>query len=187
MCNSSSLPLVIFLLCLSFSAPAQSPPVSPALAYFLSVHAGGLLGKNGQGSSLTTSLIQGVRYKRMALGLGVGYDAYVDWRTLPVFASLSGDIFHVRENAFFLQLNAGYCKIWNPAFADDSFYFYDGPHPSINALAGYRICAGKYDVYLSAGYKFQRIRYGWSWGGPGSRTFVERDIKRVSVQIGFGI
>lgn len=144
------------------------------------------MGKKGQGSSLATALIQGVRYKWIALGAGVGYDAYSEWRAIPFFASVSMDVLSLRENAFYFQINGGYAKVWSPSFTDDQGYFYEGSNPSFNPVVGYRIATDKFDLYLSAGYKFQRLRYGWRWGGSPSQSLIQMDMERISIQLGFG-
>lgn len=173
----------------SFSVSAQPDSSFSKATYFNSIHAGGLLGKKGNGSSLTASIIQGIRNKNFAFGIGIGYDAYLEWRTLPVFGSLSYDFAGFRENAFFIQLNAGYSKAWNP-LADNDQIVYDGKGGRyIHPLLGYRIHTDKFSLYLTAGYKLQRITYEtpkWIWGFPTNKVTIERDIERLSVQLGFG-
>src|SRR6185503_16067302 len=83
--------IALLFLFFSFLAQAQPETLPERPSYFLSVHAGGAFGKKGQGSSLASALIQGVRYKWIALGAGVGYDAYSEWRAIPFFASVSMD------------------------------------------------------------------------------------------------
>src|SRR5688500_17542250 len=76
--------------------------------YFYNFLAGGLLGDEGQGTGFSISTIHGVRKNRLALGAGVGYDSYYDWRAIPAFGSISYDFAKVKRNAFYLQVNAGY-------------------------------------------------------------------------------
>lgn len=180
------IPLVLLGLSFSFVASAQSENPPLRLNYFLSIHAGGLFGKDAP--SFSTDLTQGLRYGRMRLGLGLGYDVYTEWRTMPLLASISWDVFHIRGNSFFTQLGGGYSWIRSPLVRDSRpVYFYDGPNPCLSGVAGYRIHSGKYDLYLSAGYKFQRIRYGAAQQWSSIQTRVRMDIERMSVKIGFGI
>lgn len=181
---------IILLLLLAFSssfvasAQSENPPLR--LKYFLSIQAGGLFSRNAP--SFSTRLTQGLRYGRMALGLGLGYDVYTHWRTMPLLASISWDVFRIRGNSFFTQVGGGYSWIRSPLVRDGRpLYFYDGPNPCLSGAAGYRIHSGKYDLYLSAGYKFQRIRYGAAQQGSGIQTHVQMDVERMTVKIGFGI
>ena len=180
------IPLALLWFFISFSASAQSPEPSLDLKYFLSVHSGALFGKNAP--SFSADLTQGLRYGRMRLGVGLGYDVYTDWRTMPLLASISWDVFPVRTNSFFTQLGGGYSWIRSPLVRDGRpVYFYDGPNPCLTGVAGYRIHSGKYDVYLSAGYKFQRIRYGATQQWSMIETRVQMDVESMTVKIGFGI
>ena len=175
----------------TFSVSAQPDSSFSKVTYFNSIHAGGLLGKKGNGSSLTASLIHGVRYKNSSFGIGIGYDAYRDWRTMPLFGSVSYDFARIRNNAFFIQLNAGHSKAWNP-LEDQEQFVYDEPGGRfIHPLLGYRIHTQKFSLYMTAGYKLQRLAYEqtprWAlWGYSGHRVTIEHDIERLSVQLGFG-
>ena len=182
------------LLLLSFSttfAQADSS-YNTSPSWFFSVHSGALLGKNGHGTSATASVLQGVRYKRASLGVGVGYDAYREWRTLPIFAALAYDFVRSPNRAFFVELNTGFSKGWSTA-GDESEFIYDSEggffyHPQI----GYRTHHGRLTIYLAAGYKFQRLQYGetprsWIWGYPSGSVQVVRDIERLSIQMGIGL
>jgi hypothetical protein len=182
--------LILILLLISFFAIGQADSSFSKLSYFNSFHAGGLFGKKGNGSGASFSTIHGIRIEKFAFGIGVGYDAYREWRTLPVFVSLNYDFFRFRGNAFFVQVNAGYSKAWYPL--EDGEFIYDNKRgPFLHLLLGYRINAHKFNLYLTAGYKFQTIDYEqtsmwWTWGFPGSRTYVSRDMERISIQLGFG-
>src|SRR5687768_16348525 len=177
---------------ISFSALAQSDSLYSKASYFLSIHSGGLFGKKGNGSSLTVTLLQGVRYKRFAFGAGIGYDAYPEWRTMPLFGSIGYDLTRVSDKAFFIQINAGHSVARYPKADEDQFtYTEDGGflfHPQV----GYRIQNGKMKLFITAGYKIQSLNYEqtpkwWIWGWPSGKVFVHRDIERISLQIGFGL
>lgn len=182
--------LPTFLL-FSVVAFGQSESAHSKASYFFSVHSGGLLGGGGQSSSFTTSLIQGLRVKKFAFGVGLGYDAVAEWRTLPVFASLRSDFAKVRQHNFYFQLDGGYAKAWLPDIDESQFRFREKGGIFFHPQVGYRINAEKVRVYLSAGYKIQRIKYeqtpNWGWGNANSTYYITRDIERVSVQIGFGL
>lgn len=183
--------LILILLLISLFAVGQTDSAFSEPSYFISLHAGGLLGKKGKGSSLTSALLQGVRYKRFALGVGIGYDAYAEYRAIPVFGSLGCDLVSFRTNKVFVQIDGGYSKAWNP-LADKTFFSYAQEAGTyFHPLAGYRIHKGKMSVYFTAGYKFQRITFqqtpNWlEWRRSGSRVTIQHDIQRLSVQIGLG-
>ncbi len=185
---------VLFLLmgCACFSTAAQSDTTGSKADWFISLHSGILTGTTGRGSSVTTALVQGVRYHTFSIGVGVGYDGYLNWQVLPVFASLGWDFAERKDHAWFVQVSTGYSKAWNAFeeqqqlyFRDEGGFFY---HPAI----GYRLHQGKLTIYLTAGYKLQRLHYKvaprWSgWGGAGLRSSVEQDMERLSIQMGIGL
>ncbi len=186
--RNKALLLFSLLAFLSPSLSAQQGTPRSKVNYFFSLQTGGAFGKKRQGASLTNSLIQGIRYQRFTFGAGVGYDAYDDWQTVPFFASAGFDLLRRHGNAVYLQMNGGYAKAWNPSFNANQFVFYEDGNLYLHPLFGYRITSGKLNIYLSAGYKFQRLRYGWTWGWgvPASETRIERTIERISLQLGVG-
>ena len=187
--NRIFLALVIALA--SFSASAQSDTVSQR-SWFVSIHSGVLLGKPGNGTTVTATLMPGIRLGRVAMTVGAGYDAYLQWKTLPVFAGVGYDVYNGRNYSLFVHCNAGYSKGWDSIQEESGFsykneggYFY---HPFI----GCRVSQGKVDLYLSAGYKFQTLTYeqepqwGWGWG-TGVKSTITAEMQRFSLQIGLGI
>lgn len=184
--------LVVILLFLSLSAIAQTDSTFSGTSSFLSIHSGGLFGKKGHGSSLSVSAIHGIQYKRLALGVGVGYDAYVEWLTLPVFASASYGLTTGKDAVFFVQTNTGYSRAWSRLpdvhqfnYSEEGGFFF---HP----MFGCRIDEAKFSVYFTAGYKFQDLSYKqtpdwWTWGHPGGKVTIDRKIQRLSIQIGIGL
>ena len=59
---------------------------------------------------------------------------------------------------------------------------------NVATLVGYRINPGKYNISISAGYKWQSNSYtiGYEWfGGPA--TEVDESLERVVIQIGVGL
>lgn len=189
--------LLILFACITFGSVAQAVDVEPApkkkLKYFNSFLAGGLMGETGKGTGVTLSTIHGVRLNRVAFGAGVGFDSYFDWKTLPVFGSVSYDIGKVKSNALFVQFNAGYAEAWlvkdeeawMPANRD-----YGGT--MVSSLMGYRITKEKFSLYVMAGHKFQRAHSSyesepWSSFAPLFSRRMEEDMNRLVVQIGFGL
>ncbi len=154
---------------------------------------GGILSKRGEGTTFTFSTTNGIRYKRLAAGLGMGYDAYLEWRALPVFISTSYD-FGVskrnRNNALFIQFNYGYATTYYAPERDGQPEYTSTVGLMFNPNIGYRIKADKFRIYIQAGYKHQRNSYqydSWWWGNTGSTIFVDQKINRMVVQLGFGL
>lgn len=183
--------LVLAISLIQLSVAAQSDSSARKPRYFLSCHAGGLFGKDGNGASLTSSLIQGVKYERFSIGAGVGHDVYIDWRIIPFFGSFSYDLAGRRKNSLFLGLNAGYSKAWNPAF-DQLRYAYSRYRGSFfHPLIGYRIANGNLRAYMALGYKFQRLSYEYiidyfdQWRSD-TKVTVKRQMQRLSIEIGIG-
>jgi len=185
--------LTTILIVASFlPASAQSDTSSATPSWFMTLHGGLLIAKKMVDTAPSISMMQGIRYQRFALGVGVGYDRYGDWKTLPVFTGVSYDFIQKPRHAFSLQMNTGYSKAWR--LRDDETrqesggaggYFY---HPSI----AYRAGSGKVSIHISAGYKIQNVQYdglpswwsGWYW--PHQVT-VSQTMERLTFLIGIGL
>jgi hypothetical protein len=191
--------LIFFFVGFNYSLVAQTPIADDPkrrILYYNSFLAGGLFGEQGKGSGVTLSTTHGIRVNRLALGAGVGLDSYFDWKTLPVFGSVSFDFGRMRSNranALFLQLNVGYAEAWlvrdNESWMPE---YRDYGGTMLSSLIGYRITKESFSLYMLAGHKFQRAHmyYGtepWSSFSPQSSHFIEEDMNRVVVQIGFGL
>jgi hypothetical protein len=188
--------LVIFLTALHFSLLAQtekSEVPERKVIYYNSFLAGGLLADQGQGTGVTLSMVHGVRLKRFAFGAGIGLDSYLDWKTLPVFGSVSFDFGKVKNNAFFIQCNAGYAEAWR--IKSDEWYpsgYHEYGDVMISSVIGYRIMKERFSLYMQAGHKFQEAHSSyhfdpWSSYYPQSSLFVDEEMNRIVVQIGFGL
>jgi hypothetical protein len=162
------------------------------IIYFNNFLAGGLFGESGQGNGLTISTTHGVRINRLALGAGVGFDSYYHWKAAPVFGTVSFDVAKIKRNALFLQLNAGYAhaeRIRREEWLTD---YNEYGKEMISSMLGYRIHAEKFSLYLVAGHKFQKTNFSYNmapWGSfaPPSMLYVEENINRLVIQIGFGL
>lgn len=187
--------LLILLIGVSSEIRAQSDSSSVSkrqFLYFNNFLAGGLLGKSGQGSFLSLSTTHGIRIKRLALGAGVGFDSYINWKTLPLFGTLSYDLVKIKRNAIFIQFIAGYTDAWRIKTADWEPDYNISGGEVIGSIIGYRITAKQFSLYISAGHKFQQINYAYNptpeiTGQSESRISIEENINRLQVQIGFGL
>lgn len=189
------LPIIILVLAFNqLCAQADSAHVVKRIGYFNNFLSGGLLGEKGKGTSLTFATTHGTRLKELSLGLGLGYDAYVNWRVIPAFVSISYDIAKVKNNRIFLNCNTGYAiakAVRNFSQFNQLDYTDVKGGVMLNPMLGYRIETGPYSLYFSTGYKWQRNKYdvvdsSWIWGFPQSKTSVREEISRVVIQLGFG-
>lgn len=138
--------------------------------YFFNVQFGSLAGcndcGNGKDFTFSTSTQHGVLIgKKLRTSVGIGFDSYLNWQTLPLFTSASWDLIGNRnKNAVFLQLSYGWSHPW---FVKSSQYSYYTSDPftdvdggrMINPQIGYRIKYYDLRIALSLGYKYQRISY----------------------------
>ena len=178
---------------LSLLAQTDSESVSKKkVVYFNTFSAGGLLGESGYGAGVTLSTTHGVRLDRLAVGGGVGFDSYMDWKTVPVFGAISFDFGKIKRNAFFVQFHAGYsdAKRVNREEWLTDYREYGGE--MICAMLGYRISTEKFSLYMSGGHKFQKAHFSynaqpWSSFAPSPSHSVEESMNRLVVQIGFGL
>jgi hypothetical protein len=189
--------IVVALVAVGFSissfaqSDTSSEPKKNKIVYYNNFLAGGLFGEQGQGSGLTVSMTHGVRLNRFALGAGVGFDSYIDWKTVPIFGSVNFDFAKIRHNAFFVQFNAGYSNADRVVKEEFLFLTREYGGAMYNSLIGYRIAAQKFRLYIAAGHKYQRTHFSynaelWSSYYPAPTLKVEENIHRVVVQIGFG-
>jgi len=148
----------------------EKEKLSRSIEYIFNIQTGALVGCNdcdkGKEFTFSVTTVQGVTIgKKLRTGIGIGFDSYQNWQTLPLYGMASWDLIGYKtKNALFVQMNYGWAHSW---FVRDGFYsnYSSDPFTSveggrmINPQIGYRI--SYYDLKLSiiAGYKFQRITY----------------------------
>jgi hypothetical protein len=136
-------------------------------------------------------MTHGVRMNRLALGAGVGFDSYLDWKTIPIIGSIYFDFAKIKQNAFFILFNAGYSNAWRIKGEEPIFDEQVRGGEVINSMVGYRIKTNQFGLYISAGHKFQKVQRSYNpnpWSSvPGSKISIEENMNRMVVQIGFGL
>lgn len=168
---------------------AESKGKHARIAYCNRFSSGVLLG--GESGIMTGSLTMshGVAIGRWSLGAGTGVEGYERWRTMPVYGSLT---YHAREpgrNGVYVQMNVGHSFGWWRQSTTEGIVYED--HPGglmINPMIGYQLAGEKINVFLSAGYKHQRISYAYGiewWEQVHYR--VDEKLSRFYFQIGLGI
>lgn len=157
----------------------------------MTLQGGALFARKAIDTAPSISMLQGLRYRRFALGAGMGYDVYKDWRAMPLFTGVSYDFVHDAGQALYVQMNGGYSKAWftrsdeaQPIDKSAGGYFF---HPAV----GYRAGKGRASIHISVGYKIQHVQYDatplW-WGGWNRpRVTITQTMERVSFLIGIGL
>lgn len=171
--------------------------------YFFYLQSGALLGCNecsrGKEVSFSGATVHGIKLgKRLRLGAGVGLDAYYNWNNLPVFGSISWDLF-AQKNAFFVLLNyGGTLTSWKYSPFDEYGYKECKGGRMVNPMVGYRIRYHDLSISLLAGYKFQKMSsfyeypsYYWDpvngqiVGDP-MTTEMSRELNRFMISLAIG-
>lgn len=159
--------------------------------YFLEVVCGPWIGKKKAGVDFTSSIVQGVRYKRLFGGVGVGFDTYDYWRMVPVYGTLGFDVARLGEHAIFLNAGLGHSFTRDPSLEENQAYsFEEEDGRNFHTSLGFRVATSDHwRIYFVAGYKHQRLRYTerWNWGGPEMWRTSTVVIERFFLQIGIGL
>lgn len=161
---------------------------TPKVQYYNQFLAGGLIGKDAKIITLSSVMLHGVRYKRTSVAIGVAYDTYQEWKTTPFMLSLDYDL-SVKPNTFFLQLEGGFGKVWHLDSEEDLLHYDEKNGRVLHPSIGYKIDAGRYSIYIMAGYKLQRIFYDETpkWWTEAYTNHVTRNMDRVTLRLGFGL
>jgi hypothetical protein len=162
--------------------------------YFFLIQSGALLNKQ---AALTTSTIHGIKIgNRLRAGLGIGYDSFKDWQTMPVFGSASWDFYIINGNSLFAQLNYG----WTPYvrnYAIKDYYGFKKVRGGeyFSAMIGYRINSGNLSVALQAGFRHQKVEadyeniyYAWlsSYPSPYNMQNLRQAMNRLAISLSIG-
>src|SRR6478752_2997820 len=132
--------------------------------YFFNLQVGSLIGCNdcseGKEITFTASTIHGVTIgKKLRTGVGIGLDSYYAWQTMPVFISVSTDLFGTKNtNAIFIQINYGWSQSWyNESHREYGFKDTEGGR-MVGTQLGYRIKYHDLKISISVGTKYQRVQ-----------------------------
>ncbi len=132
-------------------------------SYFFTLQVGSLIGCNdcSEGKEITfaSSTIHGITIgKKLRTGLGIGLDSYYAWHTMPIFGSVSWDIFGTKNtSALFVQFNYGWSKPWlNKSRREYGFEDVEGGR-MVSTQIGYRLKYHDLRISLSVGTKYQRV------------------------------
>lgn len=175
------------------------------IQYFFNVALGPLVGCSdcisNKEVTITSSTTHGITVgKKFRTGLGFGIDAYYQWVTMPLFGSVSFDVFGTRNtNALFVRVDLGYSAAWRMAESSDfTATGVDGGR-MLDLAAGYRIKYHDMTISMSFGVKYQNVSYFfetpsyyYTWdgvlmqGASPNRTTVNEDMSRFMTTIAIG-
>lgn len=129
--------------------------------YFFNFLSGTLVGGSGineEGmATFTFSTLHGARIgKRLSAGAGLGFDSYLGWKAMPLFGSLSYDLFG-KKNKVFVQLNYGTALVSKVITGNEYGNASHTGSRMFNPSLGYKIASGNLRLYIQAGYKMQKI------------------------------
>jgi hypothetical protein len=181
--------------------PEKKNSASPGdIGYFFNLQVGPLIGCNECGDSrevtFSASTIHGITVgRKLRIGVGIGFDSYAQWQTMPVFGSLSWDIVGTKNSgALFLQTSYGSAKSWLTPRNVWGFKETIGAEMAYAQL-GYRFACDDMRVSLGIGSKFQRTHARFEYptwiptGGTSTvvnTTEVEQELNRFMVIISVG-
>jgi hypothetical protein len=159
------------------------------ITYCNYISSGALFANKDEGISFSVSTVHGIRSNNFFAGLGIGYDAYPEWRVVPLTANIGYGFSTQQSVNLFIQLQGGYSLARNVPMNDFQLLRFDSKGGAmLSGSLGYRIKKENISLYLMAGYKFQRLDYEYgNWWSPDLHTSVKREIERITVQIGFGL
>jgi hypothetical protein len=180
---------IIALLALAFFANGQKN------IRFSSRNYAGLLEGESK-SALQLQTINGIKYKTWFAGAGTGLDWYYQ-RSIPLFASVSKDVFKKDNRNFYLSANAGVNFPWKRDNMNEWYYGDNGKYRAglywYSGL-GYKIGVGKNNdaVLLHLGYSYkhisERIKTILPCFNPPCPETTERydfHLKRLSLMLGW--
>lgn len=189
---------------LKSGAKKEAGPIvgSRKFVYYLSFNVGSLFGcsdcSEAAGVSSSFSAVNGVTIgKKIRVGIGAGFDSYLNWSAVPVLASASWDLWGNRNsNAFFLQLNYGYSKAWMVGGMQG--YGFDRAEGGRMFLPqiGYRLKYHDINLSFMTGLKLQRVasyyKYPtWNWVNGEYRqgtnlSKIEENMSRLMISVAVG-
>lgn len=172
------------------------------IEYYFQFQSGTLIGctscSDGKQIGFSGSTTHGIQIgKRLRIGGALGLDSYFQANTMPVFGSLSWDLFK-RKNALYIEVNyGGALASWRPI--DTQEYGYQKTHAGrmYSYGVGYRITYDKIRISVGVGRKTQWITsyyeyptYYWNnntyvMGDP-NRKILKNEMNRLAIWMAVG-
>jgi hypothetical protein len=191
---------LVFAILFCFSASGQNHSDSTLLSemkvkrvrYFSQYVSGGMVSDNNSGLHFTFTTVQGAQFGRFGIGIGLSYDAYGQWSSVPLLAVCKTEIAKIKNNSVYLQLAGGYGKLWHKETDEEYLSYQPERSNKLEALLGYQISTEKLKVHICGGFRSQELHYSqgprwWIYSYPGTtQTAVTRTINGLVLQLGIG-
>lgn len=138
------------------------------VSYFFFIQSGALVGCKDctfkREISFSTSTVHGITLgNKLRIGAGIGLDTYQNWQTLPIFGSISWDLFgNKNKNALFIQFNYGWAKARENKYTFANYQIIDGGS-MISTQVGYRIRYHDLRIALGVGSKYQKVSASYQY------------------------
>lgn len=171
------------------------------IGYFFNVQSGAMIGCNdcefSKEVTFSAATTHGITIgRKLRTGIGIGFDSYFEWTTMPIFGSLSWDLLGTKNTqALFVQANYGWSNSWikKSEWIAGSTSVDGGAMAS--ALVGYRVKYYDVKISLAIGTKFQRVyRYyeyptfyflpdGTMVEGSPNKTTIKEELNRLMISL----
>jgi hypothetical protein len=143
---------------------------------------GNSIGANQRITSYTLQIVNSLQLRpELAIGAGVGIDAYNTYAITPVYLRLHGTLWNKPFSPLYM-LDAGY-GFYSHIFNDPN----DGEGGlMVNPAVGVSIRMGRTSAFIvNVGYRHQEVRRITNFGVPGEGIIEKSTFKRVSIRAGF--
>lgn len=123
---------------------------------------------------------------RLGVGLGVGMDRYSIVSTLPIYASVRGVLLKRKVSPYYFA-NVGAGPAWGSDHNEFTTDFRARGGIMMQLGLGYQVNLRRSALLFHVGVKSQRVdlSYQQNWWGTDSFVEEKRNIRRVSVGVGF--
>ena len=172
-------------------------------SYFFTLQSGALIGCKEcsfkREVSFSSATIHGVTIgRKLRVGAGLGFDTYQNWQTVPMFGSVSWDLFGTKnKNALFIQFNYGWAKAMANRATLSYYQDVDGGR-MVSTQVGYRIRYHDLKISFGLGSKYQRVSASYEYpsyyydfvgtlrSGNSSSTTLRESMNRLSLMMSIG-
>lgn len=178
------------------AAAADSLKTKPRIGYSFALHLGSLMGKQQATSAMgITHWFAWQRFARTRAGVGLGWENYEGWQTVPVSFQLQYDLSARKKNPWFFYGSVG--RSWARRVPDYRPFNFGGDHGGrvYSFGLGKSIGYEKVELNFRIGQNVQRvaweeISFFQPWFDTrmsdtyANRTYIEMTLRRVAVSVG---
>lgn len=171
--------------------------------YYFQIQSGALIGcsscNSGKEVSFSGATTHGLKIgRKLRVGAGVGFDSYYKWNTIPLFGSISWDLFG-KKNVLFAEVNfGGALASWRNQYFTEYGYANSKGGKMYSGGLGYRITYNRIRISAGVARKTQSMTsyyeyptYYWNHNnyivGEPSMKIVKSEMNRLVVWIAVGL